>query len=166
MGLPSLSSSILNASLPPKAGSARRSRIIESRTQKTNCLYLELVISVSSIQKESIDTPRAFFRIPATESSAAGPMAIVPLSMRTIPYGVGSANEAPPTPVTSPPAPLRRTPAQEDKSARRTHATLPATRGRIITRMAKYDVLIFFIFIIVATLFEWNGVYSCFSLRD
>ena len=43
-----------------------------------------------------------------------------PLSTSTIPYGVGSTHEVPPTPVTSPPAGERPPDAQEAKAAEAT----------------------------------------------
>lgn len=45
------------------------------------------------------------------------PTFIEPRSTRTIPYGVGSAHDVPPTPVTSPPADPRDPPVAHDASA-------------------------------------------------
>ena len=119
MGFPSRSSSILKSSLPPQAGSARRSRMIESRTQNTNCLYFPFVISVSSIQNPSTLMPRASAARFQTESALFTPTFMEPRSTRTIPQGVGSAHEVPPMPVTSPPADDRLPVAHEESAAAR-----------------------------------------------
>ena len=156
--------SILKASLPPNAGSARRSRMIESRTQNTNCLYFELVTSVSSIQKESMLTPRALLRMHGRRRSpdpwlwSRGPRA---------PCRRGRARRTMlrPLPVTSPPlVPRARLGGGEDPDGHRNGAQQCRRRPELhVSGICFAD---FIICIIVATLFEWNGVYSCFSLRS
>src|SRR5690554_1108776 len=84
-----------------------RSRIIESRTQYTNCLYCELVISVSSIQKLSTDTPREDVFMPHSESIFEEPILYAPLYTSTMLYGVGSSHTFPTgMPTSSPPIPM------------------------------------------------------------
>ena len=87
---------------------------MESRTQKTNCLYLELVTSFSSIQKASIDISFEGSLIPHRLSFSSVPILSDPRLMSTIPYGVGSSHDIMLMPVTSPPlAWLRRGLPQE-----------------------------------------------------
>ena len=73
-GSPFLSSVIMYVSSPPYAGSARRVRRIESRTQYTNCLYSEFVTSVSSIQKPSTDISLTGMGLPHRLSCFSIPM--------------------------------------------------------------------------------------------
>ena len=85
MGSPFLSSVIIYDSSPPYDGSASRVRRIESRTQFTNCLYCELVTSVSSIQKPSTDTSLTGIFLPQSESCSSKPMRSQPRSIFVMP---------------------------------------------------------------------------------
>ena len=105
-GSPFLSSVIMYVSSPPYDGSARRVRSIESRTQNTNCLYSELVTSVSSIQKPSTEMSFTGVCLPQRLSCCSIPILSHPLFTRVMPNGAGSRKLfPPPTPVTSPPLP-------------------------------------------------------------
>ena len=73
-GSPFLSSVIMYVSSPPYCGSARRVRMILSRTHTTNCLYLELVTSVSSIQKPSTEMSFTGVCLPHRLSCFSRPM--------------------------------------------------------------------------------------------
>src|SRR5574344_1079557 len=109
-GSPNLSSVIMKDSSPPYAGSARRVRIIESRTQYTNWRYFALETSFSSIQKDSTDTSFTGRDAPHRESELSSPKARDPRFTKTMPKGTGSLRAVPRTPVTSPPTIIEELP--------------------------------------------------------
>ena len=58
---------------------------MESRTQNTNCLYLEFVTSVSSIQKASTDIPLVSGSMFQALSAFCGPISMEPRDTSTMP---------------------------------------------------------------------------------
>ncbi len=103
-GSPFLSSVIMYVSSPPYAGSASRVRMMLSRTHMTNCLYLALDTSCSSIQKPSTDISFVDVLVPQRVSFFSSPIRSEPRFTIVMPYGVGSWKALPPpVPVTSPP---------------------------------------------------------------
>ena len=90
------------------------SRVGKTGTQDTvsthilNCLYSELVTSVSSIQNPSTKYLSLEFLCPRDYPASQYPSSRIPGQFWSFHKGMGSANAFPLTPTTSPPLPARR----------------------------------------------------------